>query len=148
MLTPKQERFAIEYSRTGSATEAYRLSYNCAKMKPETIHKLAFQQLRHPKITTRIRELAQEQNQPAIADTFERQRYLTSVMRDENEETTVRIHACDKLAKMQGDYLTNINLNMQEPGVMIVPVIGDGGLDDWEKAVMEQQRKLKAEVRL
>jgi len=147
MLTPKQEKFAVEYARTGSATEAYRAAYRCSRMKPETIHKLAYQQLHHPKIAPRIRELSKEQNKPAIADTYERQQYLTKVMRDNGEDTTIRIHACDKLSKMQGDYLTNVKLETNEPGVMIVPVFGDGSLEDWEAMAVKQQAQLKAEVR-
>jgi hypothetical protein len=32
-------------------------------------------------------------------------------------------------------------------GVMLVPVFGDGSLEDWEAGAIESQRRLKAEVR-
>ena len=147
LLTPKQEKFAVEYVRTGSATEAYRAAYVCDRMKPESVHRLAHAQLHHVKIASRIKELTEEANQPAIADTYERQRLLTSIMRDTDEPAATRIHACDRLSKMQGDYLTNIRLETQEPGIMLVPVIGDGSLEDWERMAKKQQAKLKAEVR-
>lgn len=43
--TPKQERFAQEYFRTGNACEAYRLSYNCSNMKTATIARKAVEVL-------------------------------------------------------------------------------------------------------
>jgi len=147
MLTPKQEKFAVEYARTGSATEAYRAAYVCDRMKPESVHRLAHAQLHHVKIASRIKELSETANRPAIADTYERQQLLTSIMRNTDEPASVRIHACDRLSKMQGDYLTNIHLETKEPGIMVVPVLGDGSMEDWERIAAEQQAKLIADVR-
>lgn len=56
-LTPKQELFCQKYIETGNASEAYRLSYNAAKMKPETVNRSAKELLDHPKITTRLEQL-------------------------------------------------------------------------------------------
>jgi len=62
-LTPKQEAFAVKYVETGSASEAYRLVYNTAKMKPTTVHVKAAELCAKGKIAVRIKEL-----QDAIAE--------------------------------------------------------------------------------
>ena len=56
-LTPKQERFCQVYIETGNASEAYRQSYNTAKMKPETVNRTAKQLLDNRKIAARLDEL-------------------------------------------------------------------------------------------
>lgn len=56
-LTPKQEAFAIAFVETRNASEAYRRSYDAAKMKPETINRAAKELTDNPKITARVREL-------------------------------------------------------------------------------------------
>ena len=59
-LTPKQERFCQVYIETGNASEAYRQSYNTAKMKPETVNRTAKQLLDNRKIAARLDELREE----------------------------------------------------------------------------------------
>lgn len=61
-LTPKQEKFCLEYLKTGNASEAYRQSYDYKKMKPESVNRAAKQLLDNAKIATRIQEL----KKPAI----------------------------------------------------------------------------------
>lgn len=56
-LTSKQENFCLEYIKCGNATEAYRRSYNTAKMKSETINKRASEQLASGDIAGRLKEL-------------------------------------------------------------------------------------------
>lgn len=53
-LTPRQEKFLAKYLECGNASEAYRLSYNCAKSSDATINKEAAKLLRHPGIAPRI----------------------------------------------------------------------------------------------
>ena len=59
-LTPKQEKFCLVYIETGNASEAYRQSYNTAKMKPETVNRTAKQLLDNRKIAARLDELREE----------------------------------------------------------------------------------------
>ena len=59
-LTIKQEKFANLYIELGNASEAYRQSYNCEKMKPESVNIKAFELLNNGKITLRIDELRSE----------------------------------------------------------------------------------------
>lgn len=57
MLTIKQEKFCLAYFKTGNASEALRVAYNTAKMKPETINRHAHELTRNPKIVARVEEL-------------------------------------------------------------------------------------------
>jgi len=59
-VTPKQETFCQVYLETGNATEAYRQSYNCKRMKPETINRTAKDLLDNRKIAARLKELRSE----------------------------------------------------------------------------------------
>ena len=62
-LTPKQEKFATLYIELGNASEAYRQSYDCSRMKPEVVHVKAAELLENGKITVRIEELRAEHRQ-------------------------------------------------------------------------------------
>lgn len=56
-LTPKQEMFCQHYVDIGNASEAYRLSYNCANMKPSVVNVKASELLKNGKITVRVNEI-------------------------------------------------------------------------------------------
>ena len=71
--TPKQEKFTVILFETGNATEAYRQSYNVARMKPATINRAATALAANPTITTRLAELqaaAAEQAQITVEQTL------------------------------------------------------------------------------
>lgn len=59
-ITVKQEKFCNEYIRTGNASEAYRLAYNCENMKIETIKNNAYKLLNQNDISTTVKELQKE----------------------------------------------------------------------------------------
>jgi len=59
-LTPKQEKFCNLYVELGNASEAYRQSYSCKRMKTETVHRKAVELMANGKITARVRELQAE----------------------------------------------------------------------------------------
>jgi phage terminase small subunit len=56
-LTLKQEAFCLAYIETGNASEAYRRSYNCEKMKPDVINVKAAELLKNGKVAVRLQEL-------------------------------------------------------------------------------------------
>lgn len=56
-LTTKQEKFCKSFIKTGNASEAYRQSYDCQKMKGPTINRNAVALLDNSKIATRVGEL-------------------------------------------------------------------------------------------
>ena len=65
-LTPKQEKFCLEYLTTGKASEAYRLAFDARNMKPETISVRASEMLKKSKIAVRIAELKRPAEEKAI----------------------------------------------------------------------------------
>lgn len=56
-MTKQQEKFAVEYAKSGNATEAYKKAYNTGNMKAKSIHENAAKLLKHAKIAPRIAEL-------------------------------------------------------------------------------------------
>ena len=65
-LTPKQEKFCLEYLTTGNASEAYRRSYDISNMKPESIGRKAKELMDNVKITAKIAELKSPAEEKAI----------------------------------------------------------------------------------
>jgi hypothetical protein len=57
IMTPKQEKFCLIYRETGNASEAYRQSYDCSNMKPESINRKAKELLDNGKIAARLQDL-------------------------------------------------------------------------------------------
>ena len=73
-LTPKQEKFVMEYFTTGNASEAYRRSYDAKNMKIETIKRRAFELLCNGNITAfldKLKEKALEKSQMTVLDIVE-----------------------------------------------------------------------------
>ena len=60
-LTPKQELSCQHYVDIGNASEAYRLAYNCEKMKQSSVWSLACRLLDNVKVRSRVEELQQQQ---------------------------------------------------------------------------------------
>lgn len=63
-LTPKQERFCLEYLKCGNASEAYRRAYKPKKMTDKSVNEKASQMLAMVKIRSRLEEL----NSKAVTD--------------------------------------------------------------------------------
>jgi len=100
-LTPKQERFCIEYFRCGNASEAYRIAYNAENMKSGTISVKAFELLENDKITVRLDEL---KSQVAKKVTVTKQRaieVLADIMEGAEKERD-RIAASKQLGEFLG----------------------------------------------
>ena len=53
-LTAKQEKFCIEYVKTGNASEAYRLAYDAGGMKPASINRKAKELMDNGKIAAML----------------------------------------------------------------------------------------------
>ena len=56
-LTPKQERFCVEYFNTGNASEAYRRAYDAGDMAPATINVKASELLATGKVAVRVQAM-------------------------------------------------------------------------------------------
>jgi phage terminase small subunit len=119
-LTPKREKFCQEMAKLGNQRHAYKNSFNCKKMKDETIDRRACELMKDGKIRARLQELAEEIKSEAIADAEEIQMLMTKLLRGEEiEEVPMsldgeffmakkkvtpkdRIKAGETLAKMRG----------------------------------------------
>jgi hypothetical protein len=66
LLTPKQEKFCLEYLECGNASKAYRTAYNAAKMKDATVNRKAFELLQGGNVTARIDGLRAESAKIAV----------------------------------------------------------------------------------
>lgn len=53
-LTQREENFCRKYFECGNASEAYRYAYSCENMKPSTVNRRAFDQVRKGKIVARL----------------------------------------------------------------------------------------------
>ena len=59
-LTPKQENFCQQFISTSNASEAYRQSYDCSKMKKENVGRRAKELIDNSKVAARIGGLLEE----------------------------------------------------------------------------------------
>lgn len=78
-LTPKQESFCRYYFDTGSAPEAYRMSYNTENMTWESIRVNANKLLHNAKIALRVEELRAEEAKQARIDRSKIERVLFDI---------------------------------------------------------------------
>ena len=79
-LTPKQEMFCQHYVDIGNASEAYRLSYNCANMKQSTVWRNASALLDNNKVATRIAKLQAEYAEATRVDRAKVEKVLMGIV--------------------------------------------------------------------
>ena len=113
MLTPKQEQFAQNIAlKEMHQADAYRAAYSCKNMSDNAIYREASLLVSHPKVSQRIAELRAELVKPSIMTAQERLEWLTEVVKDKNESTKNRLSASDQMNKMQGEYVTKVEGNI------------------------------------
>ena len=132
-LNPRQEKFCIEYAKSGNATAAYQSAGFQSKSK-ESAQANSARLLADERIQERLRELSEKAESESIADVKELQEGLTKIFRGEmttplmtkdGEVIQVPVSVKDKLkaaeilAKTHGAFLTRQELNISES----VPVI-------------------------
>ena len=100
-LTPKQERFCVEYFRCGNSSEAYRIAYDSENMNENTIGRKAYDVLNNGKVTARLDELKNKVAQRVIA-TKERAAEVMSRILEGAYRNSDRIAATKQLGKMLG----------------------------------------------
>lgn len=113
MLTDKQEKFAQAVALEGmSLSDAYRAAYDTSRMKDKTINEKACVLAKDGKITARINELRDTLATDKIMTAQERLEWLSRVIKDKNESTKNRLSASDQMNKMQGEYVTKVEGNL------------------------------------
>ena len=133
-LTPKQEKFCQEMAKLGNQYQAYCNAFSTEGMSRNSIDVEASKLMDNPKITLRLKELAEETKSENTAEAQEIQEYLTKVIRGEIDEDCIvvesigdyqskarnvkkqvtpkdRIKACETLAKMRGYFDLTIKIN-------------------------------------
>lgn len=88
MLTPKQEKFCLEYAKCGNARQAY-ISAGYKHKKDSTTDVNACRLLKNDKVKARLAELAEEVKNNSIADIQEMQETLTKIIRQEATEKVI-----------------------------------------------------------
>ena len=117
MLTPKQEKFAQAVVLDEmNYTDAYRSVYDVSRMTDKTVNEKASRLASDDKVRARMQELRASLATPKIMSAQERLEWLSSVIQSEGESTRDKLSASDQMNKMQGEYLTKIegNLNMSK----------------------------------
>ena len=122
LLTPRQEKFCIEYSKCGNARQAY-IAAGYSHKKDETTDAAASRLLSTVKVKNRLAELAEEAKNDAIADIQEMQEVLTKIIRQNMTEEVLTadgykmkktpavkdiINAINSLGRMQGAFVDRI----------------------------------------
>lgn len=132
-LNPRQERFCVEYAKTGNATAAYKAAGFQSKSK-ESAQANSARLLSDEKIQSRLKELSEELKSESIASIEELQTGLTKIFRGQattplmtkdGEVVEVPVSAKDRLkaaeilCKTFGAFITKQELAITES----VPVV-------------------------
>ena len=147
-LSVKQEKFCLEYAKSGNQRQAYlKAGYKCKNDASADASASAL--LRNPKVKERLVELYEEIKEASIADITEMQQTLTAIIRQQFEEEVIVvestgdfmsearkmekkpairdvINAINTLGKMQGLFTNNVNVK----GIVPVVIAGDDNLED------------------
>jgi phage terminase small subunit len=112
MLTAKQEQFVQNIIQGMSQADAYRSAYPNQRMSDKTVWETASKLMTNPKVITRLTELRNELAKPSIMTAQERLEWLTKVIQDEDEAMSDRLKASDQMNRMQGEYVTKVEGNL------------------------------------
>ena len=111
MLTAKQERFAQNIVTGMSQADAYRSAYSAKKMSDKTIWENASRLMANSNVAARVSELRNELAKDTIMSAQERLEWLTEVINGE-EDINAKLKAVDIMNKMQGEYVTKVEGNL------------------------------------
>jgi phage terminase small subunit len=124
-LNERHKKFCEVYADCLNITKAYMEVY--PNTSPEVASASGSRLLGNEKIQSYIQELIEEQKDRRVATIEEAQAVLTKIFRCDNERSSDRINAIDKLLKSKGAYFegtkadTNINVTVT------------GATSDWSK---------------
>lgn len=108
-LSVKQEKFCLEYAKTGNQRQAYLLAgYNVKN--DETADANASRLLRNANVKARLAELAEEAKNASIADIVEMQQTLTKIIRKQLTEEVIVVESV-------GDYMSEARKMDKEPSI-------------------------------
>jgi phage terminase small subunit len=105
MLTAKQEKFVMNIIDGMSQADAYRSAYDSKKMSDNAIYREASLLMSRPKIAQRVKELRDQMAEEDIMTAKERLRWLSQIIKSDEETTADKLKASDQMNKMQGEYV-------------------------------------------
>lgn len=112
MLTAKQELFCHKLIEGNSQADAYRAAYSTKNMSDKTIHEAASRLASDSKIAARLAEMRGELTKATIMTAQQRLEWLTRLIDSEDEDTNAKLKAVDIMNKMQGEYVTKVEGNV------------------------------------
>ena len=108
-LSVKQEKFCLEYAKSGNQRQAYLLAgYNCKS--DEAADAAASRLLKNVKVTERLAELYEEAKNASIADIVEMQQTLTKIIRKQLTEEVIVVESV-------GDFMSEARKMDKEPSI-------------------------------
>ena len=130
----RHEKFAQGLASGMSQRNAYRAAFpNSARWKDATVDSKASVLAKDDKILERLKELADLATSKAVMTAIERKEWLSSVIRNEAEETKDKLKAVDILNRMEGEYIEKVQVDGQVNNPMagltteeFKKLIGDG----------------------
>lgn len=100
-LSPKRERFAQEIANGNSQAEAYRIAFDCANSKPETITANASRLVSDSNVATRIKELRDALAEKALWSREDSVKALIGVINSPDKQRDI-VAAVKELNLMHG----------------------------------------------
>lgn len=119
-LTPKQDKFCIEYVKTGNGVAAYKAAYAAEKMSDPSIHKEVKALLKNPLITPRITSLQEKIAKKAeitLESHLERLAHL-SEQAEKSNQMAAAIAAEVSRGKAVGLYIEHVKLDATVKGTV------------------------------
>ena len=109
----RHETFAQEIALGKSQRKAYRSAFpKSVNWKDETVDSKASVLAKNDKVLARIKELQEESTSKAIKTAIQRKEWLSSIIDSAEEDTATKLKACDLLNKMDGEYTTKIEADV------------------------------------
>lgn len=119
-----QERFCIEFVKSGNATEAYKAAGY--KVRSDKVAGTAAARLLgNVCIQKRLAELRKELSSSKIMDAKERRELLTKLAKNKKTLNTDRLKAIDLLNKMDGVYINKTQISGDGGGAITFKWDGD-----------------------
>lgn len=143
MLTPKQEKFVRNLVKGMSQREAYKNAYDAENMTDKSIDEEACRLFSDIKVSSRYHELIERAATASVMTAQERLEFLTEVIMDIQREHKVHItedgkleydeaadlntklKAVDLMNKMQGEYTTKIEADVNSEVTINIELVDD-----------------------
>ena len=143
MLTPKQEKFVRNLVKGMSQREAYKNSYDAENMTDKSIDEEACRLFSDIKVSSRYQELIERAATASVMTAQERLEFLTEVIMDLQREKRIKVtddgtveyeepadlntklKAVDLMNKMQGEYTTKIEADVNSEVTINIELVDD-----------------------